>query len=81
MANATVPHVSTHAPPPRPVELKLSDEPNTIEIWRDGQQLGMIEATPAGFRVVLGDADVGGGLAIQWQGDPISLQFTLGELA
>jgi hypothetical protein len=59
-----------------PVELRVCDD-GVAEIWRDGVLIGAIEPSPEGLRIVLGDADPGGGLSIVWGGDPISLRLDL----
>jgi hypothetical protein len=78
MGPATATNASTNANTNAPPTAELRKAPDgAIEIWLAGQQLGGIEPEPAGLRIVLGDADPGGGLTLAWAGDPISLRIDL----
>lgn len=61
--------------PATPIELRPAGA--LTEIWKDGQQIGMIEPWEDSIRIVLGDADPGGGLVLAWGGEPLSLIINL----
>ena len=71
----TGPVRANHAQP-NAVELRPADD-GTIEIWRGADQIGIIETTPHGIRILLGDADPGGGATLLWGGEPFSMRFDL----
>jgi hypothetical protein len=58
------------------VELHISSD-GVIEIWRAGELLGLIRATPAGLDVALGDAEPAADVALPWHGQPFRLRFEL----
>ena len=61
---------------PEAVELHASSD-GVIEIWRAGELLGQIEASAAGLRLVLGDADPADIATVPWRGRPFGLRFEL----
>ena len=59
-----------------PIELQIT-EAGSIAIYHAGVQIGELQPTNEGLRLILGDADPGGGVILAWTGEPFSMRFDL----
>jgi hypothetical protein len=76
MAHATARNASMHAKPKPQIEMRPNPD-GAVELWRAAEQIGVIYPTPEGIRLVLGDADPGGGAILLWTGEPFSMRFDI----
>lgn len=77
MAHATDDRIAAVANPDRRLELRQGQD-GVIEIWSpDGEFIGEIRPAENSFRLLMGDADPGGGLTLVWGGDPFTMTFEL----